>query len=80
MTFKKRFLTIIAACAAPNPMAMAVTVTATNGGGPTPQQLAENIADGTSGVTVVANSATTVINNGISTPSSPVQWGPLLTG
>lgn len=79
MTFKKRLLAIVAACAAPNLAAMAVTVTATNGGGPTPQQLAQNIADGIN-VTVVANSAATVINDGSSTLSSPRSIGTFANG
>lgn len=51
----KCLLAVLAAIAAPNLAAMAVTVTASSGGTPTPQTLAESIADGTS-VTVVAKS------------------------
>ncbi|MEQ8211679.1 MAG: choice-of-anchor L domain-containing protein [Lacipirellulaceae bacterium] len=57
--------------------ANAIDITPSSGVGPTPQQLAENIADTSGGVLVVASSAVTTINNPAQgNPNNPGQGNP----
>ena len=52
----------------------AIDITPSSGGGPSPLQLAQEIVDSTSGVTLVAGSVTTTINNpGQGNPSSDLR-------
>ena len=58
----------------------AVDLTPSQGGGPTPQQLADSIADQANGVTVVAGSATTTINASGNPVSDARAFGSFVNG